>query len=190
MKVLSVPAFAIASVLMTAPWAPDAQAHPDDIVPIGRATGTLTVGTSKISLTRAYAFPEAGGDPGTEHYRVYLTNKPLSAAALKLATTAGADEGDRQTLALELSDAKVYGLEVVIGSDKRVLRVNAYSPEAALGVMILPSTEFAPTTFNEKGVAGRISIASHRDTRLDKAIAYQATFSAAVQRATGRGGDR
>lgn len=152
----------------------------DQTAAAGRAVGTLTVGTSKIQIVRAYAFPEPGSD-NTENYRLYLTSKALTPEALKLAATAGADEGDRQQLALELSESKVYGLEVVVGQDKRVLRVNAYSPEATLGVMIIPPTEFTPTALDGKVIAGRLSIASHQDARLNTAITFQVTFSATVQ---------
>jgi hypothetical protein len=62
-----------------------------------QAAGTLTVGTSKFRLSHAYAFPDkATADPARETYRVLVTDRALSPAALTFAASAGANDEDRQ----------------------------------------------------------------------------------------------
>ena len=157
-------------------------------LPAGRASGTVTVGTFKAQILHAYAFPEqAGAEDPAEQYRLYLTNRPLPAPALKLATTAGADEGDRQELAVLLSEQKIFGVEAIVAADKRVLRVNIYSPDSVLGMMVLGASQFDATTFDAQRIAGRIAAAApQQDPRLGKMVHYQVTFSAAVQRVSGK----
>ena len=152
----------------------------------GRATGTLTVGAAKIPLAYAYAFPEKdGADPAKENYRIFLTNRPLPPAAIKLATTAGADEGDRQQLVVEMSDQKIQGVEAIIAADKRVLRVNVYSPDSILGLMLIGPSQFQDTAFDAKRIAGRLSFEKQPDSRINKPIHYDATFAAVPHRPAG-----
>ena len=152
----------------------------------GSATGTLTVGSSKFKLAHAYAFPDkANADPAQETYRIVVTDRPLSAAVTKLAVSAGANEEDRQQLAVELADQKIHGVEMVVGADKRVTRVNIYSPDAAMGLMLLTPGQFEATAFDAQRIAGKVFTAAPiKDSRIGKAIQYEATFSATVTRST------
>ena len=151
----------------------------------GKANGTLVVGSFKTNLAYAYAFPEKeSADAPTEQYRVFLTNRPMPAAALKFAVTAGADEGDRQQLAVEMAGAKLFGVEAIIAADKRILRVNVYSPDSTLGMMLLSPSRFQDTSFDSQRIAGRLGTEKAQpDARLRKTVHYDVTFAAEIRRA-------
>ncbi len=145
--------------------------------PAGNATGTLTVGSSTFRLSYAYVFPEKQG------YRIFVTNRALTASAVKLASSAGANEDDRQQLVVELSESKVHGLETIIGADKQVIRANIYSPDSVLGMMLLAPTQFQATTFDAQRIAGKLFTQSPiQDARIRKTVQYEATFSAPIHR--------
>ena len=94
----------------------------------GRATGALKVGSFTFRMAHAYAFAERNGETGNEGYRVLLTEKPLTAATLKLATTAGASEEGRQQLVLELAEQGANGIEAMVAADKTLLRSTSTAP--------------------------------------------------------------
>jgi hypothetical protein len=147
---------------------------------VGKATGTLTVGTSVTPLTHAYAFPAPSGE-GTIGYRILVTDKPLSTAAIAHAVAAGTDAGARQELAVELAGRQIRGLEAVLAADRTVTRLNIYSADAAMGMMLLTPGDFEATTFGAEQLAGRFwTSAPIEDARLGKAVQYDATFAAPV----------
>lgn len=142
--------------------------------PSGSATGVLTIGSSKIQLAHAYAFPEKGGA-----YRILVTNQRLSAAAVKFASSAGANDEARQELVLELAETKVFGIEAVVGADKRVTRANIYSAEAVMGMMLLAPVQFEATAFDAKGITGKLSTDKPiEDARIGKTVRIDVSFSA------------
>jgi hypothetical protein len=150
----------------------------------GSATGTLTVGTAKFQLAHAAAFPDkANADPTKETYRILVTAQALNAAEKKLAATAGTNDADRQELAMALAERKIQGVEALVGADKRVTRVNVYSPDSAMGLMLLEATQFEATAFDAKRIAGKLSTQKPiQDARINKPIQYEATFDAQIQR--------
>lgn len=141
-----------------------------------RATGTLTVGTSQVRLSHAYAFAEMGNDPAHGNYRIFVTDRSLAAAALQ-------DEDGRAAM---LVDGKVRGIQVVVAPDNRVLRAIVHHPELdrlgmALGLAILEPTEFQSTTRDGRRIAGTLRTARPvQDARVGKPIQYEVTFSAAL----------
>src|SRR5690606_32050295 len=141
----------------------------------------------KFQLTHAYAFPDKPDADGTKAtWRILVTDKPLPAEALRAAASAGADEGDRQRLALAIVEHEISGLEAIVGGGERGIRVNVYSPDTAMGLMLLQNGQFEATTFDGKTIAGKVSTeAPIQDPRLGKAIAYEATFSAPIAGAAG-----
>ena len=150
----------------------------------GTATGTLTVGSAKFQLAHAAAFPDkANADPAKETYRILVTAQTLNAAERKLAATAGANDADRQELAMALAERKIHGVEAIVGADKRVTRVNVYSPDSAMGLMLLEATQFEATAVDPKRIAGKLSTQKPiQDARINKPVQYEATFDAQVQR--------
>lgn len=154
----------------------------------GSATGTLTVGSSKLQLSHAYAFPEKDKSaPTKENYRIFVTDQPLTASAVKFAASAGSNEVDRQQLVVELSDHKIHGLEIILAADKRVLRANIYTPEFVLGMMLLEPTQFQATALDSQRIAGKLFTEKPiQDIRINKSIQYEATFSASIHRSTSK----
>jgi hypothetical protein len=150
----------------------------------GTATGTMTVGSSKFQLAHAYAFPDrVSSDPAKTSYRVLVTDRPLTRAAVEFAASAGTNDVDRQKLAVELSDQDVSGLELIVGADKRVIRVNVYSPDSALGMMLLEPSGFLATALDPQSIAGKLFTEKPiEDTRIGKTIQFETTFSAKVYR--------
>jgi hypothetical protein len=153
----------------------------------GRATGALTVGSFTFRMAHAYAFAEKAGQPGQESYRVLLTEKPLTAAILKLATTAGASEEHRQELVLGLAEQGANGIEAVVAADKTLLRVNVYGPDFAMGLTLIDRGQSQLTTMDARTISGKLFSENARaDARIGgKTIEYDATFSAPIQRAAG-----
>lgn len=180
MKNLALLSLALAGVLFVRPLGGSASQTPQRP---GAATGTLMVGAAQFQLSHAYAFPEnAKGS-----YRIFVTDQPLTASALTFAASAGVDEEDRQQLVVELSDHEVRGVEAIVGPDKRVIRVNVYSPDSVLGMMLLEPTQFQATVFDTQTIAGKLFTEKPiRDARIGKTIQYEATFSAQIHRSTTR----
>jgi hypothetical protein len=150
----------------------------------GTVTGTFAMGSSSPRLTHAYAFPEdPGADPEATSYRILVTDRPLSADAVKYAATAGRDDGDRQQLAVELAGDAVQGIEAVVAIDNRVVRVNVYGPDAAMGMMLLAPTAFEHISLDAGSIQGRLLTEGPiEDGRIGKTVQYDVTFSAPVHR--------
>jgi hypothetical protein len=142
-------------------------------------TGSLSIGSSSVQLRHAYAFAEdPGADPETTTYRILITDRPLSTDAVKYATMAGRDDGVRQQLAVELAGDAVQGIEAVVAVDNRVVRVNVYGPDAAMGMMLLAPTNFEHTALDGGAISGRL----FTESPIGKTVQYDVTFSAPVHR--------
>ena len=140
------------------------------------ATGTLTIGTSRLRLSHAYAFSEKGSDPTKDNYRIFVTDRSVAASALK-------DEDGRGAM---LVDGKIKGIQVIVAPDNRVIRTIVHHPELdrlgmTLGLAILETTVFQPTTRDGRRIAGKLLTANPvQDARVGKPIQYEVTFSALV----------
>ncbi len=141
----------------------------------GTAKGTLTVGSTRVTLVHAFAAAEKD-DSGAGTYHVFVTDKPFPAAEV-------ADTSDRQAVALLFAEQEIHGLEFLLAADRHVTLVNVYTPEAAMGMRLLSTPDFQATAFDDKTIAGRINTPSPvQDARLNATVAFHATFKAAVQR--------
>ena len=146
----------------------------------GTATGTLAVGGAPIRLTHAYAFAEPGAS-GSVGYRILVTDKPLTPAAITHAAAAGSNDDARQELAVELAGEEIRGIEAVVAGDRTVTRLNVYSAASAMGMMLLTKGDFEAKTFGPAQVAGRFRTpAPIEDARIRKSIEYDVTFAAPV----------
>lgn len=142
----------------------------------GTVNGSLSVGPETIEVAHVRAFPN-----GADGYRVLLTDRPLSPALVRLAVAAGSDDGARQELAVELATEEVRGLEVLIGADQTVTRINVYSAASAMGLLLLQRGEFDAKAGPGREIAGRIfSAAPIEDPRIRRPIRYDVTFAAPV----------
>lgn len=139
----------------------------------GNATGTLTVGSSRLALSHAYAFPQEGHyDSAKEDYRVFVTDQPFPASALT-------HEFERQELLLE---RKIQGLEIVVTADNQVVSGQIYHPAlAATGLAVSGVHQFEATALNAQRVAGKLFMERPLE-HFDKTVHYEATFSAPIYR--------
>jgi hypothetical protein len=149
----------------------------------GTANGTLTVGAATIKLTRAYVFPERDpSSPSREGYRILVTDRPLTPAAIRFAASAGSNDADRQQLAVEMADTSIRGIEAVVSADRRVTRTNVYSADTAMGLTMLQPTEFSTTADEPARLGGRLfTSAPIQDARIGGlTIRFDVTFTAPV----------
>lgn len=138
-----------------------------------KTTGTLTVGPSKLVLSHAYAFPQKGYyDSAKEDYRVFVTDQPFPASALK-------DEFEREELLLE---RKIQGLDIVVTADNRVVSSHLYHPAlGATGLAVSGVDEFKAAALDTQKVAGKL-FTERPFEHSDKVVQYETTFSAPIYR--------
>jgi hypothetical protein len=137
----------------------------------GSAKGTLAFGTNRIALSHALAASIKDAS-GAVTYVVLVTNKPVP----------GADPLAAVPVALLMAEHEIHGIEVVVGTDKRVARTNVYGPPAGMGARLFESPRFEPATFDGKTIAGRLAIDEPiDDTRLGTTIHFDVTFTAPVR---------
>lgn len=139
----------------------------------GNATGTLTVGSSRLVLSHAYAFPQKGYyDPAKEDYRIFVTDRPFPASALK-------DEFERNELLLE---RKIQGLEIVVTADRRVVSAQLYHPGlGGTGLAVSGANQFEVTALEAQRIAGKLFMERPLE-HAERSVQYEATFSAPIYR--------
>ena len=137
----------------------------------GKASGALGVGSSKVTLAHAYAFPEHA-DSGKQHFRLLITDQALPASAVK-------DEFERRRLLVE---RKAHGLEIVIDSANTVVSANLYHPDLpGPGLAISGVNQVKLDAVEALRVTGTVSSEKPVD-HFGKLVEYRATFSAPVIR--------
>lgn len=92
----------------------------------------------------------------------------------------------RSKRAAEMAGDNVRGIEAVVGRDGTLVRINIYSAEAAMGMMLLERGTL-DVTFTNDTLAGTLSIERPlQEARVDKAIAYTVSFLAPIERSRHR----
>jgi hypothetical protein len=137
-----------------------------------RASGSLTINGTAVSLEHAYATPQAGFfDDHSEDIRIRLSDVPLPAET----TT---DEFSLVKLARE---GAVRVVEVTVNANGEPMSGAIYAPEFNGLVSLAGMHKFAPQRIDRTTIAGRLWVEGVRDF-MNVTYVYDATFSAAIPR--------
>lgn len=143
----------------------------------GTATGTLTVNGKATKLSYAQAFPTQDWIMGPDHkyvlatvIRVFLSDAPVE------------DQEDHFELGLRGKGGKLHGLQVTFSKEGKPQGGALYHEALQTGaVSMFPGTTlFKPKVFNDKTVAGKVSMEKPFDFSGVK-FNFSVTFSAAVE---------
>jgi hypothetical protein len=167
---LASPLRAEAQTQTQAPAPAPAQAQPQ--AQDGRATGSVTLNGTRVTLTHAYALAKPGAfDKSTEDVQVLLTDAELPLAAR-----------DDMFELIDLARAgKITAVEVLIDATGSPIAGGFYSKAFKGMISATGMHRFEPARRDAKSIAGRLSM-EQPSTFMEVTYVYDATFDARIPR--------